>query len=98
MLTDAQWTKMERPTTRIPDYFELRDFGLATLAGWRAFLEEVTAQRAADCLHPAAGEECTSIEEVCRFSSPSDSTLGSGAAKNRLNMLTHEMRGAGHDA
>lgn len=43
-------------------------------------------------------QECTSIEEVCRFSSPSDSTLGSGAAKNRLNMLTHEMRGAGHDA
>ena len=84
VLTDAQWTKMERPATRIPDYIELRDFSLATLAGWRAFLEEVTAQRAADCLHPAAGEECTSVEEVCRFSSPSGPRLEASSEARKL--------------
>jgi hypothetical protein len=37
------------------DHFELEDSSLATLAGRRIFHEEVTVQRAAGRLHPAAG-------------------------------------------
>ena len=56
------------------DHFELENSSLATLAGRRIFHEEVTVQRAADRLHPAAGGGRHGVEEVCRKAGISEAT------------------------